>query len=363
MNMLALTTGLDGTTGGWGRYSASLLTTLKELDVQSVVATPREGGGAYALLPEYGKYSANLLFAPYYAWKLRKAVKDVDLIHAFVEPYACIAAWLSLFSGKPYFVTAHGTYAVMPYYVGFPFSPLHHAAMRGARRIIAVSGYTKRRLEAHGLRNVEAVENGIDFSAFGSDAVVPFAKRENLIVSVGALKRRKGQHLSMAAFVRLAKRFPGLRYCLVGSDQDAAYSAKLKALAEEAGVVDRVEFRTDQMGDAELRALYRKAKAHVLTPVSEGPHFEGFGLVYLEAGAAGTPSVGARDSGAEDALRGGEAGLLVSQGDVAAIENALARLLEDEREWTRVGAAAYENAKAHAWAAVAKAYARLYGLS
>lgn len=362
MKLLVLTTGMDGTAGGWGRYSSGLVSALRTHGVESSVVTSCENGGTHALLPGWGEYHANFFLAPFIAWRLRFLVKECDAIHAFVEPYAAIAWWLSRFSGKPYFVTAHGTYAVMPFHLSLHLQLVHRFVLQSARAIIAVSDYTKGRLAQHGIHNVETIENGIDLAAFWNDMPLPFSSRDDLILSVGALKRRKGQHVSLEAFVLITEKFPHLRYCMMGTGTDDAYLERLRTIVRTNGIEDRVEFLTeaDQAG---LLDRYRKAKVHILTPLSEGPHFEGFGLVYLEAGAAGIPSIGTRGTGAENAITHEETGLLVPQNDAVATAEALSRLLDNEQEWTRMSAAARENALAHDWAVVAGSYARLYGRS
>lgn len=66
---------------------------------------------------------------------------------------------------------------------------------------------------------------------------------------------------------------------------------------------------------------------------------EGFGLVYLEAQAAGLPVAALRDGGVPDAVADGEAGLLTPPGDRAAYAAALAALLDDAGLRARLGAA------------------------
>lgn len=66
-------------------------------------------------------------------------------------------------------------------------------------------------------------------------------------------------------------------------------------------------------------------------------HFEGFGLVYLEAGAYGLPAVGARSGGVASAIRHGETGLVVDPGDTAGLADALYLLLTDRERAAQMG--------------------------
>ena len=65
---------------------------------------------------------------------------------------------------------------------------------------------------------------------------------------------------------------------------------------------------------------------------------EGFGIVYLEAGAYGKPVVAGNVGGALDAVRDGETGLLVDPADAHAVAEAIARLLLDPDLARRLGA-------------------------
>jgi phosphatidylinositol alpha-1,6-mannosyltransferase len=68
---------------------------------------------------------------------------------------------------------------------------------------------------------------------------------------------------------------------------------------------------------------------------------EGFGIVFLEAAAAGVPQVAGRSGGADEAVIDGETGLVVGDpGDPGAVAHALRQLLMDDDRRTRMGRAA-----------------------
>ena len=83
-----------------------------------------------------------------------------------------------------------------------------------------------------------------------------------------------------------------------------------------------------------MRGLYGQAAVFALP--SRG---EGFGLVYLEAMAAGLPCIGSTDDAAVDVIEDGRTGLLVRQDDVTALAGAVSRLLSDEALRRRMGEA------------------------
>jgi phosphatidylinositol alpha-1,6-mannosyltransferase len=95
--------------------------------------------------------------------------------------------------------------------------------------------------------------------------------------------------------------------------------------------------------------LLQRAEVFLHTPVTAADGgFEGFGIVYLEAAASGTPCIGTTGCGAEDAIVDGRTGLLVEP-EPAAVEAALQRLLEDEELRARLGAEGRAHAARSSW--------------
>lgn len=330
MKIFVLTTELSRL-NGLGRYSIDMLDALHRLYVETVVATSSESisstnSAVLNVLPRQLDYKSSYILAIWYAWKLRKHVKDCDLIHSFAEQYSYIAYWLSKFSGKKFFVTAHGTWAVLPYMLPFYKRYFHKKSFESAKQVICVSAYTKKRLEQFGLDNLKVINNGINVKNFSQRKFLQWGSREDLIVSVGNLKSRKGYETSISAFAKIQKLLPKFNYCIVGDQSDTAHFNKLKKLASDLGVKDKISF-LQHISDEELILIYRKAKLFVLTSISEKSHFEGFGLVYLEANASGLPVIGSLESGAEDAISDGNTGVLTPQGNFRAVAKAMMKII------------------------------------
>ena len=348
MTILALTSELTPQ-NGWGRYSLNLIDALKANGVGSIVATKSDR------LPSPFGFAIYLL-APWYAWRLKKYAEDCDVIHAFIESYAYIAYWLSKMTGKPYYITAHGTYAVLPYasvYKKF----FHKRAMLGAKRIICISEYTKMRLAKYNLKNLAVINNGITFENFYRSEVAQ--KKELAMISVGMLKHRKGQHITLEAFAKVREIYPDAKYYIVGDDSDQEYTRLLKKLVGDLLLGDAVIF-LNKIRDEELLELYRKASLFVMTPISYGDYFEGFGLVYLEANAAGLPVIGSFDSGAEDAIQDSKTGLLVPQEDVMATTEVILRILGEKELATKLSEQGISWAREHDWSVIVKEYCAVY---
>jgi glycosyltransferase involved in cell wall biosynthesis len=109
-----------------------------------------------------------------------------------------------------------------------------------------------------------------------------------------------------------------------------------------------------------LQEFFQQASIFVLTPQQDGLNFEGFGLVYLEAGAFGLPVVATRSGGVAEAVLDGKTGFLVDPEDVNGIALAIAHLLSDPDLARRMGQANREWAETLTWERNASQYFQAY---
>jgi phosphatidylinositol alpha-1,6-mannosyltransferase len=142
---------------------------------------------------------------------------------------------------------------------------------------------------------------------------------KRVLLTVGRMdshERYKGHDRVIAAIADLVRRGHDIIYVIIGQGDDRA---RLEQLAREIGVAERMRF----LGAVEARYLaeaYRMADLFVMPSTREG-----FGIVFLEAVANGTPALGFNVAGARDALAEGELGTLISEEDD--LPGAIARLL------------------------------------
>ena len=101
--------------------------------------------------------------------------------------------------------------------------------------------------------------------------------------------------------------------------------------------------------DEKLGALYAQADIFAMTSMPHKHSVEGFGLVYLEAGAHGLPVIAHDIGGVPEAVADGETGLLVAPGDGAALTQAFARLIADPALRRRLGEAGRIRAARNSW--------------
>jgi phosphatidyl-myo-inositol dimannoside synthase len=357
---------------GVGRYAMRLIEGLEELEpgleVEILLArkhrptserVPARWSVRVALPPDYFFYMRPSRFWPSLwlaTWRARAAARRADIVHAIKDyPHNLVALRAAQRAGKPCIATFHGTYTVQPL-----LDPRHAARARrtyaGFAAMISVSAYTRRRLCAILApgelpeERVHVIPNCVDAERYAErPALAPRPWHAHpFTLGIGELKERKGHHLAVAAWCKVAQRHPELHHYVVGKQSDPAYGERLAGLARAAGLAERLHFLGNVTED-EKTDLLQRALVFVHTPVTAADGgFEGFGIVYLEAAASGTPAIGTRDSGAEDAILDGETGLLVAQ-DAAAVEQALGRLLGDERLRARLGAAGPAEARRRSW--------------
>jgi phosphatidylinositol alpha-1,6-mannosyltransferase len=290
---------------------------------------------------------------------LLRHARGASVVHFLVEPYATASLPLGL---PPTFLSVHGTYAIAPLQGDRHTRALYRAALRRARTVFCSSRYTREALARQlPLVNLETVPLGLDLPS-GISAPVdepPRLRGGPILLGVGALKERKGYHVTLRAVARLRERFPGLRYYLVGDDADRKYVERLQAEIAELDLEQHAEI-VGPVTEAALQSYYHQADLFILTPINVDRGFEGFGIVYLEAGAAGKPVVGSRDCGVEDAVEDGVTGLLAPQHDDAAIAERAAAILADPELADRFGAAGRTRAARQTMDAVARRYLAAY---
>ncbi len=151
---------------------------------------------------------------------------------------------------------------------------------------------------------------------------------DNIILFVGRLVYRKGLHVLVKALQRIKGR--DFKLYVVGGGY---MEIPARMLAKAYGVEDKVEFLGVVPEDVKIE-LYRRAKIVVVPSILN----ESFGIVALEAMAAGRPVIASRVGGLEDVVVNGETGILVEPGSEEQLAEAIELLLDDEPYRRRLGA-------------------------
>ena len=157
---------------------------------------------------------------------------------------------------------------------------------------------------------------------------------KQVLLTVCRLTPRKGVDRTIEAMALLQDKHPNLVYVVAGSGDDRA---RLQKIAADQGVSERVIF-AGRVSDEQLLSLYRRADAFILASRIEGDDVEGFGIVFIEAGAFGVPVIGGDSGGVRQAVGHERNGLLVDPNKPQAIADAVNRLLTDTELASKLGA-------------------------
>ncbi len=271
----------------------------------------------------------------------------ISLLHAHVSfPAGYVAMELGRERNIPYVLTEHMSPFPFTHFLrgGEPV-PEVMQALRGARRVIAVSNAL-----AQGIRERTGVEalvipNGVDETFFTPGVA---SGGGFTFLTVASLQPQKGIDDLLRAIARLPAS-PALRFRIAG---DGAQSGAYRALAQELGVGERISW-LGPLSREQVRDEMRACDAFVLTS-----RHESFGVVYAEAAACGKPVLATRCGGPEDIVHAAN-GVLVDVGDVAGIAAALSALARRERPFDPLAIRADFEAR-FASRTIAKRYASLY---
>ncbi len=350
---------------GWGRYAGEIARRLIAAGVDCRLVSPL----AYCAYPDlaahpdhrdlrsfmYGdRHWSKLLARTFPA--LYRATAGCDIIHCLVEPYLPTLAVLP--RRVPLVASLVGTYS-LPSIHPTPRRILLERAYRRARGFMAISAYTARRVAAEfPVSDVQVVPLGVEIADFRPSRAVPH-RQQKLLLTVGMVKHRKGLHISIEAFARVLEKHPTARYIIAGQLERSSYLDRLRAQIKTLDIGHAVEIRGEITEDEKID-LYHRCSVFVAHFLSSATSFDGFGLVYLEANACARPVVGTRESGAEEPVRGGQNGLLVPQGDVAATARAIDRLFADSEFARKLGAGGSLRARELSWENTVDRVLKLY---
>lgn len=198
-------------------------------------------------------------------------------------------------------------------------------ATRLATRVHAVSEFTARTLsDATGLpqSSIAVIPPGIDIGAYRDESAQEDCTASASVVTIARLVPRKNVGTLLAAWERVDPNVRGDRTLAVVGD-----GPEREALARRFSGTN-VTF-TGWVSEEEKRSMLRNAEAFALVPGRDGFDVEGFGIVYLEAQAAGVPTIGSATGGVPEAV--GSGGILVDdETDPDSVAAAIETVLNDD---------------------------------
>lgn len=311
MRLLVIATDVWGRFGGIAQYNRDLLEALADDDrVQSI--------HVLSLNPCSPAKSAK--FKVQHADGNKLAFAAMCLAHSVLHApgiilcahinFMGLARIMKRVSGRPVWLQIHGIDAwSRP-------SRSREQACRQADLVTVVSRYTRQRFLAWaGLEpeRVRVIPNTVQPRFQPGPRSAPFRcalgidpTAAPMLLTVSRLSRfdkYKGVDKVIAALAKVRERFPRATYCIAGDGDDVD---RLRSEATKHGVGDFVTF-LGPVGEDRLVQLYREADLFVMPSTKEG-----FGIVFLEAMASGTPALGLGIDGSIDALLEGKLGIVAS---------------------------------------------------
>jgi glycosyltransferase involved in cell wall biosynthesis len=163
-------------------------------------------------------------------------------------------------------------------------------------------------------------------------------------LAVGRFVPKKGPLLTLAAFECLRRQLPealasACRLVMVG---DGPMLEEAKRLVHQESLTTHVRF-AGVLSPAEIAALMRQVRGFVQhSLVAPDGDSEGSPVAVMEAQLSGLPVVATRHAGIPEVVMDGSTGLLVDEGDVQGMANAMAQLVLDPQLAARLGAAGQE---------------------
>jgi phosphatidyl-myo-inositol alpha-mannosyltransferase len=241
------------------------------------------------------------------------------------------------------------------YYGYFYGRPILRRAFGQLDARIAVSRAAKRFVRQYFMAPYKIIPNGVQLERFDPNRVQPLDEfndgRPNILF-VGRPEKRKGVGYLLRAYPHIKTAFPDARFIIVGAGdwEDSPYKR----------FVERRELRdiviVGRVSDEDLPRYHRSA--HVFcAPAVEG---ESFGLVLLEAMAAGLPIVASSIEGYSQVISDGHQGFLVPPKNEIAVADAVCRVLQDRELAAAMGSNGIETARHYSWANVAEQVLELY---
>ena len=206
---------------------------------------------------------------------------------------------------------------------------LYARALRRAQHVITISSFSKTRLclafpEASNKTTV--IPPGVT-AGFFHNGNAP--KEKNFFLTVTRLDetdRIKNVHGVIQALAELKDDYD-FRYRVVAGAVTGDYRSELERLIVETGLSDKVSIE-GRKTEEELADYYMRAELFILASYAEKQNFEGFGIVFLEANAAGTPVLTTREGGMVDYVQEGVNGFFTEDPSPSGLKAALKRYLD-----------------------------------
>lgn len=293
-----------------------------------------------------------LLPRPGLAAQVDELADEVGAELVVIDP-ALPLGWIGPYLRHPYSVILHGAEVTVPGRLPISRSALRRVVI-GADLVIGAGAYPMAEGERAAGRALPSIHvpPGVDVERFrplSADQRVAARRRfgvdddAQVVLAVSRLVPRKGFDIAIDAAAQLAESHPKLQLIIGGTGRDAK---RLQRRADRLDAPVRFLGRFEEEGKPDLYGM-----ADLFTMLCRtrwgGLEQEGFGIVFVEAAAAGVPQVAGASGGAAEAVADGVSGLVINEPtDVSAVAAAWASILDDPARAAEMGRAARERAVA-----------------
>lgn len=296
-------------------------------------------------LPLFLGYSALLILA--------NSIRGKILLLHLGDPALAPLGRLAKLCNVPVCVTVHGLDVTYPHWL-YPF--WLRIFLRDFDAYICISSAARAAAIAKGVPTSRTQVIGVGVTAPGAPANT--AREEDLLLFVGRLVKRKGlEWFVRVVLPRIAQRREGVRLVIIGAGPERSAIQKAAATV---GVADRITW-LGAVPESDRMTWLARATVCIAPNVHVPGDIEGYGVVALEAAAAGCALVAADLEGLRDAIVDGQGGRLVASEDANVWTEAIVELLEDRAGAAALGEQAREWARSERnWESVCERYESIF---
>ena len=338
-SVLLLAPDLFGPPSGIARYLRLVARALCDAGNQLHVVSLVDHGDMVQAFPESQRLTSYSYCAGDKAKFVFSSIKDLWSIRPDLvlvgHPHFSVLGWLiSKLTGSPYVVFEYGVD------VWYPLKWWRKWPMKKAHKIFSISQFTAQKafeVNQIPLEKTELLPNCLPLE-FDAEFVEKDVDLGPSILTVSRIPEAvgfKGHEYVLKAMPLLLKEFPKLKYHIIGKGKGKSI---LEEMARELGIEHATRFH-GYVSDEELKRHYRSASAFVMPSQREG-----FGFVFLEAMALGTPAIGGNRDAAPEVIVDGETGYTVQPDSPDEIARLIKKIIGDPEINKIMSRAAYEHA-------------------
>lgn len=369
--------------GGVASYSHHLAKTLShypDIDVH-VLAKKQSDDYIFDKTQNYSVLrihlpSSALISLPFYIFHLKKIISKLQptaILNPLWFPDGAATYFSLTDKSIPYYVSAHGLEVIdgktslKQKIRSTLLLSLKEKVFTSAKQIFPVSNYTGNylsQLYPQISNKIRVINNGVDLDTFkklkkNSILVNKYnLEKHFVLLTVSRLLPHKGIDLTLDALKTVAAQRTDFKYFIIGDGPDRE---RLQQLTKQYQLDQSVVFLGKRHID-DIVDFYNLADLFILPSREIFPHVEGFGLVFLEAAACGTASIGGNSGGIPDAIENLKTGWLVDPTSPLKLAELICQLFESPDTIQKMSESAYLDCQQRSWSQVAEQFKReLFG--